>query len=84
MLVICTPLLFCASTPSLLLPAVVTEMIVPALLTMPLTPGRTASASNAFIRPVEKLLTVLAPDRIALKSTTCEPPADAFNDIIVP
>ena len=38
-LVICTPELFCASTPSLLLPVVVVDLIVPALKTTPLTPG---------------------------------------------
>ena len=41
----------CASTPSLLLPVVVVDLMVPALKTTPLAPGLTASASKACITP---------------------------------
>ncbi len=86
-LTIVIPLLLCASMPSV--PLVVSgatrvDTIVPSLKMAPLTPGRTASASDASISPVARLRTTLLPVVIALKSMACAPPCDAFIEFSVP
>src|SRR6476646_10008103 len=81
LLLITSPLFVCPSTPSLLLPVLVTALIVPSLITLPFTPGRTPSASQASINPVGKLCSVLLPVVIAFQSIACEPPAEAFSEM---